>query len=340
MILAGDIGGTQTRLGLFTRELGRNRAVVQAAWRNSEHPDFETILEEFLARTGRIVRGACLGVAGPVVYGQCRLTNLPWVLAEKKIAERFSIPSVRLINDLEATARAVPLLSTENLKTLNPGRPVPEGNKAVIAPGTGLGEAFLTWDGDRYRAHATEGGHADFAPGSALEWELLVELKEKCGHVSPESVCSGKGIARIYRFLRAKESGEEPPELSKELIRAGDPAPVIIAAAKGGAPASNLCRKTAELFLSMLGAEAGNLALKVNAAGGVYLAGGIALAVLPLLERGGFMEAFRRKGRLSDFMSRIPVFLILEPNPALIGAAACGFDTCGVQQTPSIQDRS
>ena len=340
MILAGDIGGTQTRLGLFSGERGPGRAVARADWRNSEHPDFEAILEAFFTRTGRTVRGACLGVAGPVIDGECRFTNLPWIITEKGIAERFGIPSVRLINDLEATARAVPFLAPADLKTLNPGRPVPEGNVAVIAPGTGLGEAFLTWDGKRCRAHATEGGHADFAPGGVLEMELLSWLQEECGHVSPESVCSGKGIARIYRFLRSREPGEEAPELSAELIRTGDPAPVIIAAATGGAPASALCRKTAELFLSMLGAEAGNLALKVNAVGGVYLAGGIALAVLPLLERGGFMEAFRSKGRLTDFMSRIPVFLILEPTPALIGAAACGFEAFGVRQTPSRQARS
>lgn len=327
MILSGDVGGTKTRLGLFSGDRRPGRAVAEAAWRNSEYPDFETILEEFLARTGRPVRGACIGVAGPVVDGRCRLTNLPWVIAEKGIAERFSIPSVRLINDLEATARAVPLLSPADLKTLNPGRPVPEGNRAVIAPGTGLGEAFLTRDGERYRAHATEGGHADFAPGSALEGDLLAKLKKECGHVSTENVCSGKGIARIYRFLRSRETGDEPPELAEKLGRADDPAPVIVAAAASGAPASNLCRKTVELFVSILGAEAGNLALKVSATGGLYLAGAISLAVLPFLEQGGFMEAFRRKGRLAEFMSRIPVSLILEPNPALIGAAACDFES-------------
>ncbi len=331
MILAGDIGGTQTRLGLFSGERGPGRAVARSAWRNSEHPDFESILAEFLTRTGCPVRGACFGVAGPVIDGQCRFTNLPWIITEGGIAERFSIPAVRLINDLEATARAVPFLSPADVKILNPGRPVPEGNRAVIAPGTGLGEAFLTWDGKRCRAHATEGGHADFAPGGVLEMELLAGLREECGHVSPESVCSGKGIARIYRFLRAREAEEEPPELSEELSHTGDPAPVIVAAATGGAPGSNLCRRTVELFLSMLGAEAGNLALKVNAVGGIYLAGGISLAVLPLLEQGGFMEAFRRKGRLSDFMSRIPVSLILEPTPAMIGAAACCFDSFGVR---------
>ncbi len=329
MILAGDVGGTKTRLGLFSADRGLGRAVAEAACRNSEYPDFETILEKFLARSGRTVRGACLGVAGPVVDGQCRLTNLHWVIAEKGIAERFSIPSVRLINDLEATARAVPLLSSADLKILNPGCSVPEGNKAVIAPGTGLGEAFLVWDGKRFRAHATEGGHADFAPGSALERDLLAELKKKRGHVSTESVCSGKGIARIYRFLKSREPEEGPSELAGKLSRVDDPAPVIVAAAVSGSPSSNLCRKTVELFVSILGAEAGNLALKVSATGGVYLAGGISLAVLPFLERGGFMEAFRRKGRLAEYMSRIPVSLILEPNPALIGAAAFGFEAFG-----------
>ncbi len=329
MLLAGDVGGTKTRLGLFSGERRPGRAVAEAAWRNSEYPDFEAILGEFLARTGRPVRGACLGVAGPVVDGQCRLTNLPWVITEKRIAERFRIASVRLINDLEATARAIPFLAPTGLKTLNAGRTVSEGNMAVLAPGTGLGEAFLTWEGGRFRAHAAEGGHADFAPGSALEVDLLADLREKYGHVSQESVCSGKGIARIYRFLRSRVQGEEPPGLSEELDRASDPASVIVEAAMGDPPASNLCRKTVVLFVSLLGAEAGNLALKVSAVGGVYLAGGISLAVLPFLEQGGFMEAFRRKGRLSEFMARIPVTVILDPDAALIGAAACGFESFG-----------
>jgi glucokinase len=329
MILAGDVGGTKTRLALFSDKQFPGRPVTAWTCRNSEYPDFETILGEFLARTGRPVSKACLGVAGPVVNGQGRLTNLPWVITEKWIAERFQINSVRLINDLNATARAVPFLEPADLKVLNTGRADPEGNVAVIAPGTGLGEAFLTRDGQRWRAHATEGGHADFSPGSALEMALLADLREKYDHVSQESVCSGKGIARIHRFLDEKGEGEEPQWLTEKMNRESDPAPVIVEAAMGDPPSSDLCRKTVDLFVSLLGAEAGNLALKVSAAAGVYLAGAISRAVLPFLEQGGFMEAFRRKGRLSEFMAGIPVSLILDPDVAMLGAAICCLESFG-----------
>ena len=196
---------------------------------------------------------------------------------------------------------------------------------AVIAPGTGLGEAFLTWDGQCYRAYASEGGHADFAPRSSLELELLLDLRERFGHVSWENICSGKGISRIYQFFKSKGYGEEPAWLSEKLKRGSDPTPVIVEAALDDERFCDLCKKTLDLFVSVLGGEAGNLALKVLAAGGVYLAGGISPRILSFLGGGRFMEAFRQKGRMSELMSRIPVSVIVDPGSAMLGAAHYGF---------------
>jgi glucokinase len=257
--------------------------------------------------------------------GQCRITNLPWIIREKKIQHVFQIASVRLINDLEAIANAIPFLGPADLFILNPGQVVRRGNMAVIAPGTGLGEAFLTWDGQCYRAYASEGGHADFAPRSSLELELLLDLRERFGHVSWENICSGKGISRIYQFFKSKGYGEEPVWLSEKLNRGSDPTPVIVEAALDDERSCDLCKKTLDLFVSILGGEAGNLALKVLAASGVYLAGGISPRILPFLGDGRFMEAFRHKGRMSELMSRIPVSVILDPGAAMRGAACYGF---------------
>jgi glucokinase len=215
----------------------------------------------------------------------------------------------------------VPLLTPAELHTLHPGEPAAGGAIAVIAPGTGLGEAFLTWDGARYREHASEGGHADFAPGNRLEADLLKELWKETTHVSTEGLCSGPGFGRIYRFFRER-GVEEPDWLAGLLGGSADPAPVIVEAAL--AEKNELCVRTVRLFISLLGAEAGNLALKTLASGGVYLGGGIVTRLLPFLEEGPFLDAFRRKGRMADLLFRMPVHVILEPRAALIGAADCG----------------
>ncbi len=262
---------------------------------------------------------ASFGVAGPVVAGRATITNLPWVMDEEQLQAALHLSSVCLLNDLSAIAHAVPFLELADLHTLNEGQPAPEGNIAVVAPGTGLGEAFLTWDGSRYRPHASEGGHADFAPTSPLETELLRYLQDRFEHVSYERVCSGRGLPNIYAFLKDNGYADEPTWLAEELAAADDPTPVIVNTAL--ARECELCVATLDTFVSILGAEAGNLALKVLASGGVYLSGGIPPRILPALEQERFMEAFRSKGRMSDLLARFPVHVILNPRVALLGAA-------------------
>jgi glucokinase len=326
ILLAGDIGGTNTRLGIFSKEKGVRSPLAAADFRSEQFPDFTTIVQDFLKGADIRPDAACFGVAGPVMKGAAKITNLPWVIDEKKLGKALNLPFVRLLNDLEAIAYAVPLLESSDLHTLNKGNPISEGSAAVIAPGTGLGEAFLTWDGTRYRGHPSEGGHVDFAPSDELERELLIYLQEKLGHVSYEIVCSGPGILNIYCFLREKCYAEEPPWLSSRVAGQNDPVPVIIECALDNVHRCDLCVMTLNLFVSILGAEAGNLALKVMATNGVYLGGGIPRRILPFLENGRFMKSFRYKGRMSDLVLQIPVFVILNPRMALLGAAGYGLE--------------
>ncbi len=326
ILLAGDIGGTNTRLGIFSREKGMRSPLTAADFRSGEFPDFITIVREFLKGLNIRPNAACFGVAGPVMKGVAKITNLPWIIDKNKLGKELSIPFVRLLNDLEAIAYAVPLLEPSDLNTLNQGSPVSGGSVAVVAPGTGLGEAFLTWDGTRYSSHPSEGGHVDFAPSDDLEMELLIYLQEKLGHVSYESVCSGPGILNIYCFLREKCYAEESSWLSDRVAGVNDPVPVIMECALDGVYRSRLCVMTLDLFVSILGAEAGNMALKVMATNGIYLGGGIPRRVLPFLGNGRFMKSFRNKGRMSDLVSQIPVFVIVNPRIALVGAAGCGFE--------------
>ena len=325
-LLAGDIGGTNTRLGIFSKEKGVRSPLATADYRSGEFPDFMTIVREFLKGVNTRADAACFGVAGPVIKGAAKITNLPWVIDEKNLGKELNLPFVRLLNDLEAIAYAVPLLDPSDLHILNEGKPISEGSAAVVAPGTGLGEAFLTWDGTRYHGHPSEGGHVDFAPSDDLERDLLIYLQEKLGHVSYESVCSGPGILNIYCFLREKCYAEEPSWLSSRVAEQNDPVPVIIECALDRVHRCDLCIMTLSLFVSIMGAEAGNLALKVMATNGVYLGGGIPRRILPFLENGRFMKSFRYKGRMSDLVSQIPVFVILNPRIALLGAARYGFE--------------
>ena len=328
LLLAGDIGGTNTRLGIFSKEKGVRSPVVAVGFPSGQFPDFITIVREFLKNVNIRLDAACFGVAGPVVKGTAKITNLPWIIDEKELGKELNLPFVRLLNDLEAIAYAVPLLERSDLHILNEGRPVSEGSIAVIAPGTGLGEAFLTWAETRYRGHPSEGGHVDFAPSDDIERELLIYLKKKLGHVSYESVCSGPGILNIYCFLREKCYAEEPSWLSERLGGETDPVPVIIECALDRIYCCTLCVITLNLFVSILGAEAGNLALKVMATNGVYLSGGIPRHIVPFLENGRFIKSFHYKGRMSDLVSQIPVFVILNPQIGLLGAAGYGFEHC------------
>jgi glucokinase len=326
MLLAGDIGGTKTNLAVFSREAGLRRPLAEATFPSADYPSLEALASEFLAQIDLQVGQAHFGVAGPVVAGRATITNLPWVMDETRLKKTLDISSVRLLNDLDAIAHAVPQLEPSDLHTLHKGQPAPGGAIAVIAPGTGLGEAFLTWDGSRYRPHASEGGHADFAPTNPLEIELLCYLLERFEHVSYERVCSGMGLPNIYAYLKDSGFAEEPDWLARRLAEASDPTPIIAQAALDSERPCQLCVATLNTFVSILGAEAGNMALKLMATGGVYLGGGIPPRILPILEQGQFMDAFRRKGRFSDLMAQIPIHVILNPKVALLGAASYGLE--------------
>jgi glucokinase len=324
MLLAGDIGGTKTNLAVYSPEVGLRAPLIEATFPSTDYGSLEALVGDFLSQTGVKVERASFGVAGPVVAGQAKITNLPWVMDEVQLREALGLSSVRLLNDLSAIGHAIPWLEPADVHTLNEGQARAGGAIAIVAPGTGLGEAFLTWDGARYQSHASEGGHADWAPSDQLQLGLLRYLMERFGHVSVERVCSGRGIPNIYAYLKDSGHAEEPAWLAKELAQASDPTPIIAKAALNSDRSCALCVSTLDVFVQILGAEAGNLALGVMATGGVYLGGGIPPRILPLLEDGRFLDAFRQKGRFADMLSRIPIRVILNPKSALLGAACYG----------------
>ncbi len=326
MLLAGDLGGTKTILALFPHDGDARTPVVQARYVSKDFPSLTRIIDAFLAEHEASIDAASFAVAGPVVAGKADVTNLSWVISEQGLRERLDDIPVRLINDLQAAAYAIPALTPDDLHMLHPGEADPRGAMAVIAPGTGLGEAYLVWDGGKYRAYASEGGHTDFAPRNELEMALLRYLLRRMDHVSYERVCSGVGVPNLYAYLKDSGYAPEPPWLAQQLRQADDPTPVIVTAALQTSPPCALCTATLDLFVSILGAEAGNLALKVLSTGGVYLAGGIPPRILEALRHGQFMQSFIRKGRFADRLVRMPVHIVLNPHTALIGAARYGFD--------------
>jgi len=319
-LLAGDIGGTKTTLALFTPKGGLEPR-VQKTFKSKEYLSLAALAVQFLAEEGASVDRAVFGVAGPVTEGQARATNLPWVITEVGLQDALGVREVKLLNDLEATAHGVPNLPPGDLFALN-DTPAQSGTKAVVAPGTGLGEAVLLFQGGHYHVLPSEGGHADFGPTSLLELELLHYLMGKFGHVSYERVCSGKGIPNIYGFLKKNHFAEESPEMAAALRTADDPTPIIVARAMAGE--CELSIATLNTFVSILGAEAGNLALKVMATGGIYLGGGIPPKILNKLRDGTFMASFVNKGRFAERLAQIPVYVILNQQTALFGAACYG----------------
>jgi glucokinase len=318
VILAGDIGGTNARLALFERGAAGLALVVLETYASREHRGLEEVVHAFRERHGQRIEAAALGVAGPVAEGRAVTTNLPWVVDAAALSRVLGLRDVVLMNDLEALAWSLDLLLPEALRVLQAGRGAPRGSRAVIAAGTGLGEAALALAGDRPVALASEGGHADFAARTDVEIELLRWLVAKHGRASYERVLSGRGLHDVYLFLRDAGRGDEPAWLADEL-RAGDPAAAISNAALEGR--SGLCAAALDLFVSVLGAEAGNLALRVLATGGVYVGGGIAPRILPWLQRPPFLAAFLDKGRLRPLLEDIPVHVIMDDQAALIGAA-------------------
>lgn len=324
MLLAGDIGGTKTILAVFSLEDGPRRPLVEATFPSADYPTLEAVVCQFLSRLDLQLDRGCFGVAGPVVNGQATITNLPWQMHEDTLAEALGLDVVSLLNDLESIANAIPLLEADDLYSLNDEAPTPGGAIAVVAPGTGLGEAFLTWDGTRYIAQPSEGGHASFGPTSELEIELLRYMMDIYDHVSWERVCSGIGIPNIYAYLKDSGYAEEPDWLAEKLAAATDPTPVIVNNAQSEGQECALCLATLNTFVSILGAEAGNLALKTLATGGVYMGGGIPPRILSALTSSAFMRAFQNKGRFAELMGSIPVHVILNPKAALLGAARYG----------------
>ena len=322
LLLAGDIGGTKTALGVFTHEAGPRAPLAQQVFASADYAGLSAIVREFLAAHPLPVTSACFDVAGPVVGGRAKVTNLPWVVDVGELARELALDPVYLLNDLEALAYAVPALEPDDVQTLNAGDPEPRGPIAVIAPGTGLGQAFLTWGTAGYRAHASEGGHVDFAPLDETQIGLLRYLMGRWDHVSYERLCSGIGIPNIYDGLLASGRFTESPEVALRLAAADDRTPVIVQAALAEPPCG-LCAETFRTFVRVLGAQAGNLALTVMSTGGVYLGGGIPLRTLQAIRAEDLMAPFLSKGRLSHVMARMPVHVIARPVP-LMGAAWYG----------------
>jgi glucokinase len=325
LLLAGDIGGTKTALAVYSAERGPRAPLAKVEFPSAKYVSLKAMVREFLTGTGLTVDRACFAVAGPVIAGSSKVTNLSWNLMEKELEAELHLESVDLLNDLEAIGDAVPTLQSGDLYTLNAGEPVPGSAQAVIAPGTGLGEAFLIYDGARYRVFPSEGGHSNFAPSNELEAGLLHYLLRTFDHVSVERVCSGPGLLNIYQYLRDSRYAPESPELARALAAAEYAPPLIGGAALRPDP-DPLSRAAMDIFVSIIGSEAGNLALKVLSLGGVYLAGGIPPRILPALQDGRFLRAFTAKGRMSELLARVPVSVVtLEA--ALLGAAIRGLES-------------
>lgn len=333
MILAGDVGGTKTLLGLFERSRTGPRLVREASFPSASYTSLEEILTEFLAGSRVRIDASAFGVAGPIVGRRSQVVNLPWPVDGERLARKLDVAVAQPINDLEATAWGIPGLTRRQTVSLTPGlRPRP-GNAALIAAGTGLGMALLHWDGTRHRPSASEGGHQGFGPRDDLEIELLRDLRREHGRVSLERVVSGPGISAIYRFLVGSGRVRETRRMARLVEGAADPNAAIARAGLDGSNAA--ARRTLDLLISAYGAAAGDLALVANAVAGVWVGGGIAPKILARLGPGGFMRSFRAKGRLTPMVERIPVRVILEPRTALLGAAAYAAEHGAAERRPN-----
>lgn len=320
LVLAGDVGGTKTHLGLFKHDAGALELVREHRYSTADFDSLEAVCADFVG-AGAPVNAACLGVPGPVIDGRAQATNVPWQLSSGALSRALNAVPVRLINDLTAMAYGmVHLKPAESAVLHRAENPPAHGNIAVLAAGTGLGESALVWEGDKYYAVASEGGHSDFAPHGAEQIELLRFLGAEFGHVSYERVLSGPGLWNIYRFLRRDSRAKEPAWLSAQ-ISAGDASAAVSEAALAGR--DPVCVHALTTFCDIYGSEAANLALKVLALGGVYLGGGIAPKILPMLAAGAFVRGFLAKGRLNEILKRIEVRVSLNPATGLLGAAHC-----------------
>lgn len=319
-MLVGDIGGTNTRLAFVEVVERQFHTIVYERFPSRVYANLDAIVETFLSAHGQTIHHACFGVAGPVRHGRCEATNLAWVVDAQRLAAIIGLDAVWMLNDLEANAYGIGALTADDFVTLNEGLPDADGNAAVIAAGTGLGEAGLYWDGKQHWPFATEGGHTDFAPRDDFQVELWRYLLGRFKRVSWERVLSGPGLQNIYAFLRDTGRREEPVWL-KEDMQQGDPAAVISQVALAGK--ADICIQALEVFVSLYGAEAGNLALKVMATGGVFVGGGIAPKIVDKLTDTTFMRAFTAKGRMTPMLEATRVRVILNDQTALLGAARC-----------------
>jgi glucokinase len=317
-VLVGDIGGTKTGLALAQCDGDRVTLSLERRYPSRDAASLADIVERFRAETGAAAELGSFAVAGPVMDGRSRTTNLPWKLDEDALAQRLGLRRVRLLNDLEAVAWGIPALDDADLDVLQTGAGDATGNACVVAAGTGLGQAGLYWDGRRHHPFASEGGHADFAAIDAREQGLLAHLQARFGRVSWERVVSGQGIGNIYGFLAERHGIAHAPAIAAALAGDGDVAAEVAATAATGCP---VCNETLDLFMRLYGRECGNAALKYLALGGVYLGGGIAPKNLERLHAPGFLDGFLDKGRMRDLMERMPVRVILNPHTPLLGAA-------------------
>ena len=319
MILAGEIGATRTRLAAFETEGSRLNCVVEKTYPSHDYSSLAEILPQFTRTEGIGVHSACFGVAGPVRARRSKISNLPWTIDAKELAAQLKLPTVGLLNDLEAYAYGIDALESKDFITISEGSKEAEGNRAVISAKTGLGMAGLYWDGFRHHPFACEGGHADFAPRDAAQIELLSYLQKKYDRVSNERVLSGPGIHDIYNFLRDTKKAGEPAELREKMQNAPDPSPLISRfALEGTYP---ICEQTLSIFVSVFGAEAGNCALRYMTMGGIYIGGVIAAKIAPKMQDGTFMQAFLDKGRMASILKDMPVQIIANDDCGLIGAA-------------------
>jgi glucokinase len=323
LVLAGDIGGTKTNLGLFSEGKERPEPKVIETFSSQNAPNLEHIIRQFLEIHPKPVSHACFGVAGPVTNGKSKTTNLPWSISEDRIKKQFKFQHVKLVNDLTATVMSIPLLSEDEFYSLNQVPSIKKQNLALIAPGTGLGKALLIYQNDRYLPVSSEGGHADFAPNNEAEIMLWQYLHKHFGHVSIERVLSGSGLVNIYNWLKDSDRSNVSEWLGQKRKKM-DPAKTIAEAALVGKDRD--CVKALNMFVSIFGAVTGNLALTGMTTGGVFLGGGIPPKILSKLEEDIFMEAFTNKGRFKDFLKAIPVKVVLNDKAALIGAAYCAMN--------------
>lgn len=333
LLLAGDVGGTKTHLAIFSETGGLASPVAEVTFRSNDFPSFVEMAKKFLGEYSLAPKVLCLGVAGPVLSGGVRIEKLSWQISEAELQKSLGVTHALLLNDLVATAHAIPVLQDDDLFVINKGERESRGPKVVVAPGTGLGEAFITFEGENEVVHASEGGHSLFAPQTSKHLELLEYAYEKYGQITNDLICSGRGIPIIYEFLRQQSTPQTPSLeanwLREKLEQNKDKTPVIVAAAIANDPYDRIPKETIELFVEILASECANFALKILAGGGVFLGGGIPPRIIDFLRQKSFMTHFSKRYPMEGYLNNVPVSLIKNSKAALLGAAHVGLMLLG-----------